>query len=386
MTRRKNSNVDNRAYKFRLYPNAQQTVLINKTFGCVRFVYNALLSDKTEHYKKHGTQLKKEVSEYKKDNAFLKEVDSLALANAKLNLETAYRNFFDKRAKYPTFHKKGRNDSYTTNNVNGNIEIVSSVKPNGAEAPFGVKLPKLGVVKAKLHRNLGKDEKIKSCTISRTAGKYYISIITELEKQEVVSVNPQQVADDRILGIDFSVPSFYVDSNGNSASYPHAYRRIEKKLIKEQKKLSRKVYGSHNYYKQLLKVQRLHQRVSNIRKDFLHKLSRELVSNYDIICFEDINLSNMKRCLRFGKSISDEGFGAFRTYVAYKALRLGKHVIKVDKWYASTKTCNHCGHKNDSLTLKDREWECPRCGHHHNRDHNAAMNIKNESVRILLSA
>ena len=385
MTRRKNSNVDNRAYKFRLYPNAQQTVLINKTFGCVRFVYNALLSAKTEHYKKHGAQLKKEVSEYKKDNAFLKEVDSLALANAKLNLETAYKNFFDKRAKYPTFHKKGRNDSYTTNNVNGNIEIVSSIKPNGAEAPFGIKLPKLGVVKAKLHRNLGKDEKIKSCTISRTAGKYYISIITELEKQEVVSVNPQQVADDRILGIDFSVPSFYVDSNGNSVSYPHAYRCMEKKLIKEQKKLSRKVYGSNNYYKQLLKVQRLHQKVANIRKDFLHKLSHKLVRDYDIICFEDINLSNMKRCLRFGKSISDEGFGTFRTYVAYKALRLGKHVIKVDKWYASTKTCNHCGYKNDSLTLKDREWECPRCGHHHNRDHNAAMNIKDEGIRILFS-
>ena len=211
-------------------------------------------------------------------------------------------------------------------------------------------------------------------------------IITELEKQAVVSVNPQQVADDRILGIDFSVPSFYVDSNGDSVSYPHAYRTMEKKLIKEQKKLSRKVYGSNNYYKQLLKVQRLHQKVANIRKDFLHKLSRELVSNYDIICFEDINLSNMKRCLRFGKSISDEGFGAFRTYVAYKALRLGKHVIKVDKWYASTKTCNHCGHKNDSLTLKDREWECAQCGHDHNRDHNAAMNIRDESVRILLSA
>ena len=357
MTRRKNSNVDNRAYKFRLYPNAQQTVLIIKTFGCVRFVYNALLSDKTEHYKKHGTQLKKEVSEYKKNNAFLKEVDSLALANAKLNLETAYRNFFDKRAKYPTFHKKGRNDSYTTNNVNGNIEIVSSVKSNGASAPFGIKLPKLGVVKAKLHRTISNKEKIKSCTISRTAGKYYISIITELEKQEVVSVNPQQVADDRILGIDFSVPSFYVDSNGNSVSYPHAYRTMERKLVKEQKKLSRKVYGSNNYYKQLLKVQRLHQKVANIRKDFLHKLSRELVSNYDIICFEDINLSNMKRCLRFGKSISDEGFGDFRTYVAYKALRLGKHVIKVDKWYASTKTCNHCGYKNNSLTLKDRELE-----------------------------
>ena len=373
MTRRKNTNVDNRAYKFRLLPNAQQTVLINKTFGCVRFVYNALLYDKTQYYKQYRQPLKKEVSEYKAQFGFLKEVDSLALANAKLNLEAAYKNFFDKRAKYPTYHKKGKYNSYTTNNVNNSIRIVNS----------GIKLPKLGVVKAKLHRNVGNKEIIKSCTISKTAGKYYISIITERPKEAVASVNPQQAADDRIIGIDFSVPNFYIDNLGNVITYPKCYRNIEYKLKKAQKKLSHKEHGSNNYYKQLLIVQRLHQKVSNQRKDFLHKLSHNLVRDYDIICFEDVNLSAMKRCLRFGKSISDEGFGMFRTYVIYKAQRLGKHVIKIDKWYASTKTCNHCGYKNDELSLKDREWDCPRCGQHHDRDLNAAMNIKQEGLRLL---
>ena len=373
MTRRKNTNVDNRAYKFRLLPNAQQTVLINKTFGCVRFVYNALLYDKTQYYKQYRQPLKKEVSEYKAQFSFLKEVDSLALANAKLNLEAAYKNFFDKRAKYPTYHKKGKYNSYTTNNVNNSIRIVNS----------GIKLPKLGVVKAKLHRNVGNKEIIKSCTISKTAGKYYISIITERPKEAVASGNPQQAADDRIIGIDFSVPNFYIDNLGNVITYPKCYRNIEYKLKKAQKKLSHKEHGSNNYYKQLLIVQRLHQKVSNQRKDFLHKLSHNLVRDYDIICFEDVSLSAMKRCLRFGKSISDEGFGMFRTYVTYKAQRLGKYVIKIDRWYASTKTCNHCGYKNDSLTLKDREWECPQCGQHHDRDLNAAMNIKQEGLRLL---
>ena len=183
---RKNKNVDNRAYKFCLSPNAAQTVLINKTFGCVRFVYNHLLHDKQIYYKATGMTLKKEVSEYKKVFTFLTEVDSLALANAKVNLETAFKNFFEKRSRFPSFHKKGHNDSYTTNNVNNNIAIVQ----------HGIKLPKLGIVKAKLHRTIGKNETIKSCTISRVADRYYISIITELDKVEVPKIDPKTISED----------------------------------------------------------------------------------------------------------------------------------------------------------------------------------------------
>ena len=371
MARRKNTNVDNRAYKFRMYPNKNQKVLINKTFGCVRFVYNHLLDDRNNHYKTTGQTLKKEVSEYKVDYPFLCEVDSLALANAKINLETSFKNFFEKRTKYPKFHKKGQNDSYTTNFVNNNIAVVHN----------GIKLPKLGVVKIKQHRLFGDDEIIKSCTISRTAGKYYISILTERQKVAVEELD--HITEDRVIGLDFSVPHFYVDSEGNTANYPKAYRNMEKKLAKEQKKLSKKEYKSNNYYKQLRKVQKLHSKVANQRKDYAHKRSKELVDNYDVICFEDINLSAMKRTLRFGKSISDAGFGMFRDFVEYKAKREGKYVIKIDKWYASTKTCSQCGSKNDEITLKTREWICPNCGTYHLRDHNAAINIKREGLRIL---
>ena len=375
MAYRKNKNVDNRAYKFRLLPNAEQMVLINKTFGCVRFIYNSLLADRNAYYKATGGTLKKEVSEYKAVNSFLSEVDSLALANAKINLETSFKNFFEHRSKFPKFHKKGIHDSYTTNMVNGNIEIVQR----------GIKLPKLGVVKAKLHRTIGKNETIKSCTISRSAGKYYIAVVTELQKNNVPKVDPKSVPDSRIIGFDFSVPHFYVDSFGNQIDYPKCYRIMEHKLKKEQKRLSKKVYKSNNYYKQLRIVQKLHTKVMNQRKDFLHKLSNYLVDNYDILCFEDLDLSELKKSLRLGKSISDEGFGMFRVFVQYKAERAGKHFIKIDRWFASTKTCCNCGYKNNDITLKTREWICPGCNTHHNRDHNAAINIKREGYKAVLA-
>ena len=375
MAYRKNKNADNRAYKFRLLPNAEQTVLINKTFGCVRFVYNSLLADRNAYYKATGGTLKKEVSEYKTTHSFLSEVDSLALANAKINLETSFRNFFEHRSKFPKFHKKGVHDSYTTNMVNGNIEIVQR----------GIKLPKLGVVKAKLHRTIGKNETIKRCTISRSSGKYYIAVVTELQKNNIPKVDPKSVPDSRIIGFDFSVPHFYVDNFGNQIDYPKCYRVMENKLKKEQKRLSKKVYKSNNYYKQLRKVQKLHAKVMNQRKDFLHKLSNKLVNDYDVLCFEDLNLNELKKSLRLGKSISDEGFGMFRVFVQYKADRAGKHFVKISKWYASTKTCSHCGYKNNDITLKTKEWICPDCGTYHNRDHNAAVNIKREGYKSVLA-
>ena len=373
MRRKSTQSVENRAYRFRLYPNAEQTVLINKTIGCSRLIYNSLLTDKKKYYEETGLSLKKEVSEYKKEKEFLEEVDSLALANAKINLETAFKNFFEKRSKYPKLHKKGKHDSYTTNNVKNNIRIVDKQ----------IKLPKLGFVKIKQHRTLGNDEIIKSVTISKVGGNYYISVLTEREPKLVSKVDVSTISEDRVLGLDFSVPHFYADHNGNFSEYPKHYRNAQKKLAKEQRNLSRKEYRSRNYYKQLQKVQKLQEHVANQRKDFLHKLSRELVNQYDAICFEDINLSNLKRTLRFGKSISDEGFGMFRTFVKYKLEREGKHFVLIDKWFASTKLCSHCGYKNDDITLSTLEWYCPECGTFHLRDHNAAINIKREGYRML---
>ena len=372
---RKNKNVDNHAYKFRCYPSDEQVVLLAKTFGCVRWIYNHLLDDKNTYYKETGQNLKKEVSEYKPFYEWLKEVDSLALANAKINLETAFKNFFEGNAKFPKFHKKGHDDSYTTNCVNGNIEIVDGM----------IKLPKLGFVKIKQHRQLGKNEIIKSVTVSKNGGKYFVSITTECEKQNIVQVEKSNINDDKILGIDFSVPHFYVDNNGNVAEYPKYYRQMERKLAIEQRKLAKKVYRSKNYYKQLEKVQKIQARVANQRKDFLHKLSHQLIKEYDVFCFEDINLNKLKRTLNFGKSVSDEGFGMFRTFVKYKAEREGKYFILVDKMFASTKLCSVCNNKNDNITLATREWNCPHCGTHHERDRNAAINIQCEGKRLLLA-
>jgi putative transposase len=372
---RKNSSVDNRAYKFRLHPTDEQIVLFCKTMGCARFIYNHLLDDRTKFYQTEKKTLQREVTYYKeiKEFSFLKEVDSLALANAKLNLDRAFANFFEKKSKYPTFKKKGKRDSYTTNAIyNGdscNIEIVQS----------GIKLPKVGIVKTKLHRKV--EGKIKSCTISKTAGKFYISIITEIEKQSVEKLTC--IDEDKVLGIDFSVPHFAVDSNGTIFEYPRFYRRMQKKLAKEQRRLDSKQYHSNNYYKQLLKVQKISAHIANQRRDFCHQLSRKLVMQYDVICFENLNLSNLKRTLNFGKSINDEGFGMFRNFIQYKLEREGKHFVKIDKMFPSSKLCSVCGYKNVNLTLKDRDWKCPVCNTEHDRDYNAAVNIKQEGLRLL---
>ena len=366
-----------RTYKYRIYPTKEQKTLIIKTFGCVRFIYNHLLSDKIAYYKENKKTLKREVSYYKNmdEYSFLKEVDSLALANAKINLETAYKNFFEKRAKFPKFKKRKNSNSYKTNNVNGNIKFIGS----------NIKLPKLGVVKTKLHRPLEGDKAIKSCTITQKGTKFYINILLEENANVIEAIDKNAITFDKVIGFDYSSHDFYVDSNGNIANYPRYYRKAEKKLKKLQRKLSKMVYGSKNYYKQLLKAQNYHEHVANQRKDFIFKTCASLIKEYDVFCFEDLNLSNMKRTLHLGKSTSDNGFSIFRTVLQYKCEEYGKYFIKVDKFYASSKLCHVCGYKNTELTLKDREWTCPVCHTFHNRDYNAAINIKTEGYRLLLA-
>lgn len=370
----------NEAYVFRISPSKEQEVLINKTFGCCRFIYNNLLSDRTEYYKENKSSLKKEVSYYKKDNAFLKEVDSLALANAKKNLDTAFKNFFEKRSGYPCFKKKGINESYTTNrlvNKNGNENISIS---NGY-----IKLPKLGLVKIKQHRPIREGAIIKSCTISYKAGNYYISILIEYE-EHINYIDKKSIPLDKVIGLDYMSQGLYIDSNGIEANYPNFYRKSEKKLARLQKELSKKKKGSNNYKKQLKKVQKLSKHIADQRKDFLHKLSNQITNDYWLICIEDINLSAFKKMLKLGKSTSDNGFGLFRTFLEYKSHKKGGYIIKIDKYYPSSKVCNVCGYKNTELTLKDREWICPVCGTLHNRDNNAAINIKNEGYRAFMAA
>ena len=363
----------NKAYKFRIYPNTEQQIILAKTFGCVRFIYNQMLSDKINHYEETKQKLNNTPAQYKSKFPWLKEVDSLALANAQMNLQTAYNSFFrNPKIGFPKFKsKKSNRRSYTTNCVNGNISI-----DNGF-----LKLPKVGLVKLKQHRLILSNYKLKSVTISQTpSGKYYASVLFEYENQ----IQEQELHD--FLGLDFSMHGLYKDSNGNEPAYPRYYRQAEERLKREQRKLSLMQKGSKNRSRQRIKVANLHEKVANQRKDFLHKQSRQIVNAYDCVCIENLDMKAMSQSLNFGKSIADDGWGMFVTFLKYKLEETGKRLVKVNKFFASSQICNVCGYKNTATkNLSIRAWDCPKCGAHHDRDINAAINIRNEGMRLVLA-
>ena len=367
----------NKAYNFRMYPNKEQKELLNKTFGCVRFVYNRMLAERKEIYELYQDnkeELKKHKAStpamYKTEFEWLREVDSLALANAQMNLQTAYNNFYrDKKIGFPKFKSKHKDrDSYTTNNQGGNIRIENTK----------IKIPKLEWVKVVQHREIPERQEIKSCTISKTpSGKYYISILVEFEQY----VQPKEKIN--VLGLDMDMKNLYTDSQSIRAEYPRFYRLALEKLQREQRKLSLMKKGSNNRNKQRIKVAKLHEKVANCRKDFLHKKSRELVDKFDVIAIEDLNMKAMSQCLNFGKSVSDNGWGIFTSMLKYKLDWKGKYLVRIDKWYPSSKCCNECGEINQELQLSDRIWICKSCGSVIDRDYNAAKNIRDEGVRLL---
>lgn len=358
----------NKAYKFRLKPNQEQRNLIERTFGSARFIYNRLLADSKAHYETTGKSKIFTPAMYKKEFPWLKEVDSLALANAQMNMKKAFTNFFQKRAQFPKFKsKKHPKRSYSTNSVNNSIRIEGNK----------VKLPKLGLVTFVNHRLIPQDHKIKSATISRTStGKYFISILIEYQMEIIKQPSYNTV------GLDFSMKELYVSSDGKKANFPRYYRAMEKKLARAQRKLSKRVKGSNNYHKQRLIVAKLHEKVANQRKDLLHKKSRELVSTYGAIAIEDLNMKGMSQALNFGKSVSDNGWGMFTTFLEYKVKLEGKQVVKIDKWYPSSKTCSSCGALKSNLKLSDRTFSCD-CGYTVDRDVNASINIKREGHSLL---
>lgn len=352
-------------------PNSEQRIMFAKTFGCVRFVYNRMLADKIKYYEETKQKLNNTPAQYKKEFDWLKEVDSLALVNAQNNLQAAYNNFFrSPKVGFPKFKsKKSNHRSYTTNCVNGNIKL-----ENGY-----LTLPKVGKIKVKQHRNIPLGYKLKSVTVSQApSGKYYASILFEYESQV------QQIKPKTFLGLDFSMPELYKDSNGNEPKFPHYYRQAEKRLKREQRKLSLMQRGSKNREKQRIKVAKLHEKVANQRKDFLHKQSRQIANAYDCVCIEDLDMKAMSQALNFGKSVSDNGWGMFVVFLRYKLEDMGKRLIKIDKFYASSQICSVCGYQNpETKNLSVRAWDCPQCGTHHDRDVNAAINIKNEGMRLV---
>ena len=367
----------NKAYKYRIYPTSEQEALIAKTFGCVRFVYNQFLAFQEEQYAEKFPHLGKNAMNnvcnqiLKDEYPWLRDVDKFALTNSVFSLDDAYQRFFKQPGKcgHPKYKsKKHPHRSYTTNITNNNVAILDGT----------IKLPKLGLVKAKLHRLPSEEWTLKSATVSMTAsGKYYCSVLFEYEERPVKPVVPTK---ETTLGLDYSSPHFYVASNGAVAEYDHYFREAEAKLARAQRRLSRMQRGSNNYYKQKRRIACIHEEIANRRKDFCHKESRKIANSYDAVCVEDINLRGIAQCLNLGKATNDNGFGMFRTFLQYKLREQGKQLIVIDKWLPSSKACHVCGYINSEITLNVREWTCPSCGAHHDRDKNAAINIRDQGL------
>lgn len=375
----------NRAIMYRAYPTPEQQVLFSKTFGCVRFVWNHMLMDTQQFWDEAGVFFIPTPAKYKNEFPFLKEIDSGALCNAQLDLKEARKRHREdpKNVGVPTLKSKRKSKmSYTTN-------VHSYVKKDGQFVKTleltedAVHLPKVGFVKIKKHRSPGNGWQLKAATVSCTrSGKYFISLLYEFEK-DIHSIKPTK---ENSLGLDYSSHDFYVDSNGNVANYPRFYRRSEEKLARAQRRLSRMQFGSHHYDKQLYKVRILQEHIANQRKNFCHTVSTAIAKQYDAVFVEDINLRGLAGSLKLGKSTNDNGFGMFRTMLEYKLTSQGKTFAKIDKWYPSSKTCSVCGFIKDDLTLADRVWTCSACGTTHNRDHNAAINIRNVGLLGLYPA
>ena len=376
-----------KSYKFRIYPTEEQEIFFAKTFGCVRKVYNLMLNDRKKAYEEVKNDPSKKMTfptpaKYKKEFPFLKEVDSLALANAQLHLDKAYKNFFrDKSVGFPRFKsKKNPVQSYTTNNQNGTVALIDS--------KF-IKVPKLkSLVRIKLHRQ--PKGMIKSATVSRhSSGKYYISLLCKEEISELPKTNSA-------IGIDLGITDFAILSDGQKIDNHKFTSKMEKKLKREQRKLSKRALlaknkgiplsEAKNYQKQKRKVARLHEKVMNQRTDFLNKLSTEIIKNHDIICIEDLNVKGMLRNHKLARSISDVSWSSFVAKLQYKADWYGREIIKVDTWFPSSQICSECGHKDGKKSLDIREWTCPICHTHHDRDINASINILIEGLRIQTSA
>lgn len=362
----------NTAYKFRIYPNKEQIEQIHQTFGCVRFVYNFFLAMRIDNYRFTGkTMTYKECSKYltylKKMFQFLNASDSTALQQSLRHLNKAYKNFFkSKEVGFPKYKSKHKSKmSYTT---------TSSAIRLGDKY---IKLPKIGNVKMKQHRRIPEGYVLTSATVSMTkSGEYFVSVCFQHENQV------QEVSPKKFLGLDYSSPYLYIDSEGNEPGYPRFYRTMESKLAREQRKLSKMKFCGKNWHKQKRRVAKLHEKVANQRRDFLHKLSKEIADNYDVVAIEDLNMQSMSKSLNLGKSTMDNGWGMFTTFLDYKLERRGKQLVKIDKWFASTKTCHECGNEKPMM-LNERQYVCPECGMVFDRDWNAAINIRDEGKRML---
>ena len=381
----------NKAIKYRLYPTTEQSILFTKTFGCCRKVWNLMLADKIESYQTTGKFATVTPAKYKKEYPYLKEVDSLALANKQLDLQEAFRNYFDKKQKkkkgFPKFKSVKRSRKSYTTNCQYPKPSNKLKQPTIRLGENHILLPKVGSVKAMIHRLPKEDWLIKSVTVScESDGKYYASVLFEFAD----TVNDHVADTTNAIGLDYASDGLYVDSNGNRGSHHKYYRESHKKLAKEQRRLSRKIGSkkkeekSNNYLKQLKKVNKIHRHIANPRLDYLHKKSTEIANQYDVVCVESLNMCSMaNKGFGNGKATLDNGYGLFQKLLEYKLSDRGKWFVKVDQWFASSQICHGCGKKYPEMKdLLIRTMKCG-CGVKMGRDQNAAINIKREGLRIL---